>query len=86
MNGAGGCPNVGGICIACTMPSFPDPYMPFMEADRRGNAAANFQRFSYGPVFRYFRSRNLLKRYEREPDWRRPGPELTTGCVRRRPS
>ena len=23
-NGTGGCPNVGGICIACTMPGFPD--------------------------------------------------------------
>ncbi len=55
----------------------PDPW---------GNAAANFQRFSYGPVFRYFRSRNLQKRYEREPDWRQPGPELTTGYVRRWPS
>ena len=23
MNGIGGCPNVGGICIGCTMPGFP---------------------------------------------------------------
>jgi hydrogenase small subunit len=83
VNGVGGCPNVGGICIACTMPSFPDSYLPFMEADRWGNAAANFQRFSYGPVFRYFRSRNLAKRYEREPEWRHPKPELTTGYRRR---
>jgi len=86
VNGVGGCPNVGGICIACTMPSFPDAYMPFMEADQWGNAAANFQRFSYGPIFRYFRSRNLQKRYEREPEWRQPGSELTSGYVRRWPS
>jgi hydrogenase small subunit len=86
VNGVGGCPNVGGICIACTMPSFPDAYMPFMEADRWGNAAANFQRFSYGPVFRYFRSRNLRKLYEREPEWRQPGPELTSGYERRWPT
>ena len=33
VNGVGGCPNVGGICMACTMPGFPDKYMPFMEAD-----------------------------------------------------
>src|SRR4051812_37548144 len=30
INNVGGCPNVGGICIACTMPNFPDKYMPFM--------------------------------------------------------
>src|SRR5206468_1420557 len=31
MAGIGGCPNVGGICIACTMPGFPDKFMPFMD-------------------------------------------------------
>jgi hydrogenase large subunit len=30
--GIGGCPNVGGICIGCTMPGFPDKFMPFMDA------------------------------------------------------
>ena len=39
VNGIGGCPNVGGICMACTMPGFPDKYMPFMEPDPWGNAA-----------------------------------------------
>ena len=33
VNGIGGCPNVGGICMACTMPGFPDKYMPFMDED-----------------------------------------------------
>ena len=23
INGVGGCPNVGGVCIGCTMPGFP---------------------------------------------------------------
>ena len=32
-SGVGGCPNVGGICMACTMPGFPDKYMPFMDED-----------------------------------------------------
>ena len=36
INGVGGCPNVGGICIACTMPGFPDKFMPFM--DEQGEA------------------------------------------------
>jgi hydrogenase small subunit len=83
VNGVGGCPNVGGICIGCTMPSFPDAYMPFMSPDRWGDVAANFQRFTYGPIFRYFRSRNLVRRFEREPEWRQPGPALTTGYEQR---
>lgn len=31
MGGVGGCPSVGGICIGCTMPGFPDKFMPFMN-------------------------------------------------------
>jgi hydrogenase small subunit len=31
MGGIGGCPNVGGICIGCTMPGFPDKFQPFMD-------------------------------------------------------
>ena len=38
VNGVGGCPNVGGICMACTMPGFPDQYMPFMDEDKWGGA------------------------------------------------
>ena len=41
--------------------------MPFMEPDRWGNTAANFQRFTYGPIFRFFRGRNLDQKFEREP-------------------
>ncbi|MFP5379610.1 MAG: hydrogenase expression protein HypE [Vicinamibacteria bacterium] len=70
VGGIGGCPNAGGICIGCTMPGFPDKLMPFMEPDPWGNAAANLQRFTYGPLFRHFRRRNLLLRYEQEPPWR----------------
>ena len=39
-SGVGGCPNVGGICMACTMPGFPDKYMPFMDEDRWGGIAS----------------------------------------------
>ena len=46
MGGVGGCPNVGGICMACTMPGLPDKYMPFMDPDSWGLAGANFQRFT----------------------------------------
>jgi hydrogenase small subunit len=83
VNGIGGCPNVGGICMACTMPGFPDKYMPFMDPDPWGNAAATFQKFSYGPIFRYFRKRNLEKKYDHEPEWRHNRTELTTGYSKR---
>ncbi len=46
---------------------------------RGAPAAASFQRFTYGPVFRYFRKRNLEKKFDIEPEWRRRGPALTTG-------
>jgi hydrogenase small subunit len=81
--GKGGCPNVGGICMACTMPGFPDKYMPFMEPDAVGNMAANLERFTYGGVVRYFRHRNIKNKYDKEPEWRRPGKELATGYSKR---
>jgi hydrogenase small subunit len=31
MRGVGGCANVGGICIGCTTPGFPEKLMPFMN-------------------------------------------------------
>jgi hydrogenase small subunit len=56
-NGVGGCPNVGGICMACTMPGFPDRFMPFMEPNPMGQAAAAVRQFTYGPVLRRLRRR-----------------------------
>jgi hydrogenase small subunit len=41
INGVGGCPNVGGICIGCTMPGFPDKFMPFMETPVAGSAPSS---------------------------------------------
>ena len=38
MAGIGGCPNVGGICIGCTMPGFPDKFMPFMDEPPGANS------------------------------------------------
>jgi hydrogenase small subunit len=83
VNGMGGCPNVGGICTACTSPGFPDRFMPFMEPDRLGLLSARGARFTYGPVLRYFRDRSMRRTYEREPAWRSPTPELETGYERR---
>ena len=80
VNGIGGCPNVGGICMACTMPGFPDKYMPFMDEDKSGQRAPRTSSsFSYGPIVRYFRKRNIKNKYDVEPEWRRAGTALTTG-------
>ena len=57
--GVGGCPNVGGICMACTMPGFPDRFMPFMESGPLGKAAANVRQFTYGPLLRGLRRRAM---------------------------
>jgi hydrogenase small subunit len=83
VNHMGGCPNVGGICMACTMPGFPDKYMPFMDEDRYGGVAANVMKFSYGPIVRAMRKRNIKKSYDVEPEWRRKGSQLTTGYQKR---
>jgi hydrogenase small subunit len=79
VGGIGGCPNVGGICNACTMPGFPDKFMPFMEPNRFGLVAAAGARFTYGPVLRGLRKRAIRRRFDVEPEWRRPGEKLSTG-------
>ena len=48
-----------------------------------GTLAANFQRFTYGPVFRYFRKRNLEKKYDKEPEWRKPGNAAARPAISR---
>jgi hydrogenase small subunit len=61
VNGVGGCPNVGGICIACTMPGFPDHFLPFMDSSPLMRLSTHGGRFVYGPVLRRFRERNMRK-------------------------
>jgi hydrogenase small subunit len=79
VGGLGGCPNVGGICMACTMPGFPDKFMPFMEPSGLGLLHAQTARFTYGPAIRRFRRRLMRTKYDLEPAWRRPTPALETG-------
>jgi hydrogenase small subunit len=77
MDGIGGCPNVGGICIGCTMPGFPDKFMPFMDAPP-GSSLSTKVSSSWGAAVRALRAitnRTLNK----EPKWRHTGPNLTTG-------
>jgi hydrogenase small subunit len=78
MSGKGGCPNVGGICIGCTMPGFPDRFLPFMGTSYVVRLSLNFPKFTYGPVLRMLRSQSI-KRNSKEPDWRKPSPSLMSG-------
>ena len=54
MDGIGGCPNVGGICIGCTMPGFPDKFMPFMDEPPGGTLSSTVLK-TYGPMIRKLR-------------------------------
>jgi len=77
MAGIGGCPNVGGICIGCTMPGFPDKFMPFMDEPPGGTVSSNVTTV-YGALIR--RLRGITNHaVNREPKWRHKGPALTTG-------
>ena len=71
MGGLGGCPNVGGICIGCTMPGFPDKFMPFMNQPPGSLLSSN-------AVMTYGRAIHALRRFtqvslNKEPPWRRRG-------------
>ena len=78
MDGLGGCPNVGGICIGCTMPGFPDKFMPFMDMPPGASLSGALIRSPYGPFVRAMRS--ITNRgANAEPKWRHNRPELTTG-------
>ncbi len=68
MGGVGGCANVGGICIGCTMPSFPDKFMPFMNQPP-GSLLSSSAVSTYG------RAVHALRRFtqaslNKEPAWR----------------
>jgi hydrogenase small subunit len=63
--GIGGCPNVGGICVGCTMPGFPDKFMPFMSPSPLGTLAARGRQFTYGPILKRLRRRAMRRDFER---------------------
>ena len=77
INGVGGCPNVGGICIACTMPGFPDKFMPFMD-EPPGARVSTTASGMYGTVIRTLRG-FTARTADKEPKWRAKGSELLTG-------
>jgi hydrogenase small subunit len=73
INGVGGCPNVGGICIGCTMPGFPDKFMPFMNQPP-GSILSTTAVMTYGKTIRALRSFTQAS-LNKEPEWRHPTTE-----------
>jgi hydrogenase small subunit len=68
MGGIGGCPNVGGICIGCTMPGFPDKFMPFMNQPP-GSLLSSSAVMTYGRAIHALR-RFTQASLNKEPSWR----------------
>ncbi|MGA8730575.1 MAG: hydrogenase expression protein HypE [Terracidiphilus sp.] len=69
MGGIGGCPNIGGICIGCTMPGFPDKFMPFMNQPP-GSLLSSAAVQTYGRAIQALR-RFTQSSLNKEPIWRR---------------
>jgi hydrogenase small subunit len=68
MGGVGGCPNVGGICIGCTMPGFPDKFVPFMDQPP-GSMLSTQAIQNYGQAIRALRAFTQAS-MNKEPSWR----------------
>jgi len=73
MGGVGGCPNVGGVCIGCTMPGFPDKFMPFMD-EPPGAQMSTAAVVTYGRTVRALREFTRAS-MNREPERPRPSRE-----------
>jgi hydrogenase small subunit len=68
IGGVGGCPSVGGICIGCTMPGFPDKFMPFMDMPP-GAQLSSAAVTTYGRTVRALRKFTQAS-MNKEPEWR----------------
>ncbi|MBB5889873.1 hydrogenase small subunit [Kutzneria kofuensis] len=76
INGVGGCPNVGGICIGCTMPGFPDQFMPFMDDAAAGDVPSATTTVR-GTTIRILREIAAKPPDEKHPGRRRGAPPDT---------
>jgi len=70
INGIGGCPNVGGICIGCTMPGFPDKFAPFFAEPAGALISTSITEIT-GPIVRLLRKISMADK-DIEPPWRKP--------------
>jgi hydrogenase small subunit len=69
INGVGGCPSVGGVCIGCTMPGFPEKFMPFMDQPPGSLLSTNAIK-TYGKMIRALRA-FTKESMNKIPSWRR---------------
>ncbi|CAN5279674.1 hypothetical protein BH18ACT4_BH18ACT4_15990 [soil metagenome] len=70
VEGHGGCMQMGGICIGCTMPGFPDKFSPFYETPPGSLLSSNTARV-FGGFMRRMRNvsrqdKNMHSRWDRD--------------------
>ncbi|MBX7172515.1 MAG: hypothetical protein K1X72_16225 [Pyrinomonadaceae bacterium] len=68
-NGVGGCANVGGVCIGCTMPAFPEKFSPFLTQPP-GSLLSSQAIATYGKAINSLR-RFTLGSMNKTPEWRK---------------
>jgi hypothetical protein len=66
MAGIGGCPNGGGNRIGCTMPGFPDMFMPFMNQPP-GSPLSSMAVMACGRADPYGRDARIIGEVKAEP-------------------
>jgi hydrogenase small subunit len=70
VDGHGGCMNVGGICIGCTMPGFPDKFSPIYAVSPGSMVSSNTSRVAGGMIRRMRNmtriDKNLTPRWDGE--------------------
>ena len=89
IDGHGGCMSMGGICIGCTMPGFPDRYSPFVDGPPLPLAAEPAVRRTAGGFARHLRlvrgrharRRATARAAEATAEWE-PGPAGTSRFYR----
>jgi len=73
LDGVGGCMNVGGKCIGCTMPGFPDKFTPYFKKPP-GTLLSSTGTKILGGVMRKLRQRTVDK-MDKEVRWGEAGME-----------
>jgi hydrogenase small subunit len=90
VNGVGGCMNMGGICIGCTMPAFPDKFSPMFSIAPGSLVSSTTSRVVGGFIRRMRRvtaqDKNLTPRWEnrdKPSGWARfqPGPTKSAKLI-----
>ncbi|MGH9070419.1 MAG: hypothetical protein ACRDX8_04445 [Acidimicrobiales bacterium] len=88
VDGHGGCMNVGGVCIGCTMPGFPDKFSPFYEVAPGSLISSNTSRVAGGAIRRMRAisraDKNMSVRWEegRPSGWSRARSGVPQGTVK----